>query len=60
VVLFDGVSGTLARGPADGGLRTPLGDATSWMGLDPTPTEGYANLRGYPAVYGRRLTNDVA
>ena len=41
-------------------LQTPLGDATGWMGLDPTFTQGYANLSGYPAPYGYRLTNDVA
>jgi V8-like Glu-specific endopeptidase len=43
-------------------LRTPIGDQTGWMDLDPTFKQGYANLSGYPAPGGRshpRLTNDV-
>jgi V8-like Glu-specific endopeptidase len=41
-------------------LRTPLGDWTQWMGIDPTFRQGYANLSGYPDGNGNRLTNDTA
>ena len=41
-------------------LQYPLGDRTSWMGLDPGRKEGYANLSGYPNTAGYRLTNDTA
>jgi V8-like Glu-specific endopeptidase len=42
-------------------LRTPLGDRTGWMEIDPTFRAGWAHLSGYPDVYGyERLTDDVA
>jgi V8-like Glu-specific endopeptidase len=41
-------------------LKAPLGDQTGWMRLDPGFKEGYANLSGYPAAFGYRLTNDTA
>lgn len=41
-------------------LNTPLGFRTGWMDLDPTFKQGFAHLTGYPGVYGRTLTDDVA
>ena len=39
-----------------------IGDATGWMGIDPTNERGYFNLTGFPGTYadytGPRMTND--
>jgi V8-like Glu-specific endopeptidase len=40
-------------------LDVPLGNATGWMGLDPTFESGYVNVTGYPGYYGSNMTNDT-